>query len=258
MFWKKKKQEEYQNSTIILGMIMLQDEHSFPLDSFVADYNDHYSTGVEKRTGDNAVAILTISGEQVAIGHMPLPIPAGDIENTAAYAYNWQNVLEEVSGHKSHLIVSVMGGSEDTIKRYMLFTQVVCALLRTTHSIGVYMGNQSLLIPKEDYLGEAAYLGEAYLPLNLWVYFGLRVSDTGNSGYTYGLKEFGKTEMEILDSDKTPSEIREFLFNMAHYVLDYDVTFADGQTCGHSEEEKIAISLSKGNFVAGDTFKLAY
>jgi hypothetical protein len=80
----------------------------------------------------------------------------------------------------------------------------------------------------------------------------------GNSGYTYGLNEFGKYELEIINSSKSLEEIGDFLFNMAHYVLDFDVVFQDKQTCGLSEEEKIPISFSKGVFVEGKTFKLDY
>jgi len=43
-----------------------------------------------------------------------------------------------------------------------------------------------------------------------------------------------------------------------HYVPDYDVVFLDNQTCGLSEDEKIAISYSTWVFVEGKSFKLAY
>jgi hypothetical protein len=64
--------------------------------------------------------------------------------------------------------------------------------------------------------------------------------------------------MEILNSSKSLEEIRAFLLNMSNYVLEYDVEFKSGQTCGLSEEERIAITLSKGSLVEGETFKLAY
>ena len=101
-------------------------------------------------------------------------------------------------------------------------------------------------------------MNDHYLPLNLWIYFGYRVADSGNSSYTYGLKEFNKTEMEIINSLKSIEQISKFLFNMTHYVLDYDVTFKDGQTCGMSADEVIAIAFSKGKFIEGDTLKLLY
>ena len=147
---------------------------------------------------------------------------------------------------------------KNQVRRFQTFSQVLSSILRTTNSLGVYKGNQSLLIPKDDYLNESSLMCDEYLPLNLWVYFGLRVTASGKSAYTYGLKEFNKSEMEIVNSLKSLEDIREFLFNMTHYVLDYDITFKDGQTCGLSMEERIAITFSKGIFVKGDSFKLAY
>lgn len=258
MFWKKKKNNKEQDQKILLGMIMLQDENSFDLESLINDYRNNYNYKIQEPTGDNLSFVFEIEGEMVAIGHIPAPIPSGEIEATAQYAYNWPTAIEETKDHKSHLIVSVLSGGLDQLKRFSIFTQVICSLLRTTNAIGVYKGNQSLLIPKDDYLEEACLMSDEYLPLNIWIYFGLRITDKGNSGYTYGLNEFAKTEMEIVNSEKSIDDIRAFLFNIAHYVLDFDVTFQDKQTCGLSEEEKIAISYSKGIYVEGKTFKLAY
>jgi hypothetical protein len=258
MFWKKKKVDKTQDSKIILGMVLLQDTNTFNIDTFSMDFSSFYGDNIQEQTGDNSSFVITIDGEMIAIAHMPVPIPSGDIEGTAQYAYNWGTALEDANEHKSHLIVSLMKGGQDQIKRFKIFTKVICSLLRTTNSIGVYKGNQSLLIPKDDYLSETELMSDNYLPLNLWIYFGLRTTDNGKSGYTYGLKEFKKKEMEVLNSVKSLEDIRGFLFNITHYVLDYDVTFQDGQTCGLSEEEKIAISISKGKFVDGETLKLAY
>ncbi len=239
-------------------MIMLNDEYSFDVSSFISDLKKNCGYSIQEPEGDNASFVFSIDGDMVAVAHMAIPIPSGDIEGTAQYAYNWQTSLEDTKNHRSHLIVSLMRGGQDQIKRFKLFTQILCSLLRTTNSVGVYKGNQSLLIPKDDYLSEAELMNDDYLPLNLWIYFGMRVTDKGNSCYTYGLKEFNKTEMEIVNSSQSLEDIRAFLFNIAHYVLEYNVAFQNGQTVGSSEEERIAISFSKGQFVEGDTFKLAY
>ena len=101
-------------------------------------------------------------------------------------------------------------------------------------------------------------MSEDFFPINLLIYIGLRLENNNPGGYTYGLAQFNKTEMEIVDSGHSLEEIREFLFNMAHYVLEFDITFRDGETCGTSEEEKIKISYSKGKYIDGKSFKLAY
>lgn len=231
---------------------------SFNLDAFIEDYNKNFNIRIEEFSGDNVALVFTIDGESVVIGHMPVPIPRGDIEETAKYAYNWLKALEEINEHKGHLIVSIVEGGKDQIKRFKIFTQVLSSLLRITTAIGVYIGNQSLLISKEGFLKEAILMSDDYLPLNLWIYFGLRITNKGNSGYTYGLKEFNKTELEILNSSKSLENIRAFLFDVAHYVLDCNVTFQEGQTVGITEEERIRIALSKGELVESDTFKLTF
>jgi hypothetical protein len=72
------------------------------------------------------------------------------------------------------------------------------------------------------------------------------------------LKEFDKVEMEVINSSRSLEDIRDFLFDIAHYVLDNDVTFHEGQTCGTTEDERVSIKFSKGELVEGETFKLMY
>jgi len=249
--------DQSEDNKIILGMVMLKDENSFDVEHFIRDYHAVYKQGITKTNGDSGSFVCTIDGETVLIGHMTIPIPASDIEWAAKYAYNWQNALEDTKKHKSHLIVSLMKGGN--VARFKIFTQVLCSLLRTTNAIGIYQGSQSLLTPKADYLDDAEAMSDEYLPLNLWVFFGLRETEKGNAGYTYGLKEFNKVELEIVDSSKSLEDIREFLFNVAHYVLEYNITLREGQTIGSMDgEEKILLSFSKGKFVDGDTLKIAY
>jgi len=237
---------------------MLNVDESFKLDDFIKDFNQNSKEPIIEPSGDDLAAAFKIDEELVMIGCVSAPIPKGDLEGTAKYAYNWPTAIKDLENHKGHILVSIAQGSNNYIKRFKIFTKVICSILRTTDSIGVYKGTQSLLIPKEDYLNEAGLMNEDYIPLNLWVYFGLRTIGDKRAGYTYGLKEFNKTEMEIINSDQGLVEIRKFLFNTTQYVLEYDVEFKDGQTCGMAAEEKIKISLSKGKFVSGDSFKLAY
>lgn len=231
---------------------MLRDNLSFDFE----DFQTKFSEKINDIAGDNESTAFNVNGNLVNIGNIPVPIPAGDIENTAPYAYNWSNVLEDVKNHKSHLIVSVAG--LNIVEVFKIFTQIVVSLLRSSNAIGVYMGSQSLIIPTEDYLEQSELMSEDQLPLNLWIYFGLVKTEDGNAGYTYGLKEFEKKEMEVLHSRKDLSEIRDMLFNITHYVLDQNVEFETGQTCGLSKEEKILITLSKGKMLEGETFKLDY
>lgn len=259
MFFKKKKQQNPGNqSKIIIGMIPLNNNNAADIKLFKRDFKKHFDNSLNDLSGKDNSFAFKIDNELVAVGHIPTPITHGDIESTARYAYNWGTALEDLINHKSHLIVTVMNGGHDQLKRFKIFTKVICSLLRTTDAVGVYKGFQSLLIPKQVYLSIAEGMSDDFFPLNLWIYFGYRITKTGNSGYTYGLKEFDKHEIEIVDSAKIIGEIEKFLYNMTHYILERDISFKEGQTCGMSADEMIPITFSKGLFVGGETFKLAY
>lgn len=64
--------------------------------------------------------------------------------------------------------------------------------------------------------------------------------------------------MEVLDADAQPSEVRDFLSNMAAYVLEYDVTLKDGETIGFSEDDKHLITYSMGVSLPEMTLKIGY
>ena len=254
----KSKKEVKAESKIILGMVILRDVTPLNLDLLLKDIKKNNKFEIGSASGDMDAAAFTIDEEPVAIGSMPFPIPWGDIEGTAQYAYNWENAIEDIENHKGHLIVSIMHGTDNQVKRYKIFTSVICSLLRTNNAIGVFKGNQSLLIPNDDYLSEAAGMSNDWYPLNLWIYFGIGKEQNKGFGYTYGLKEFNKRELEISDSERGLEDIRMFLYNMTHYILDNNIEFKDGQTCGQSATERIRITLSPGRFIDSDSFKLAY
>lgn len=239
-------------------MVMLEDHVPFDNEALFRDLTENYGLRPNDVSGDNTALTFRLDDELVALAFIPMPIPSGDIEGTAEYAYNWPTAADDLKEHQSHIVVSILKGTDDQVERFRLFSQLICSILRTTNSVGVYKGNQSLLIPRLDYLEVADVIQEGGLPLNLWIYVGLRQVDGLNSGYTYGLKEFNKNELEIIDSHKSLEEIREFLFNISYYVLENDIEFQDGQTCGLSETDKILITRSTGELVEGETFRLAY
>ena len=97
---------------------------------------------------------------------------------------------------------------------------------------------------------------EGDLPLFNWLYFGLYQTENGLNGYTYGMTAFGKEEIEVLESHSSPQDLRNFIFDIAYYVLDGDVTLNDGDTIGFSEEQKLKITRSEGVAVDKDSLKI--
>jgi hypothetical protein len=244
-------------SQTILGMVLLANEDAFSYEQFV-DYFEHNYHDLQEASGGDVAAAFKINEEEVYLMNISAPIPFGDIEKATEHAYHWSSALEDTKDHRAHVVIALINGNHNPIKRFRLHTQLICSVLMTSQAIGVYIGEQSLLIAKDDYLFEAQKMSDSYLPVNLWIYFGLRIVDGKSNGYTYGLKAFDKEELEVLNSDKRLFDIRELLVNITHYVLMNDINFKSKQTVGYTESQKINISYSKGTFIGGNSFKLAY
>ncbi|HKO80933.1 MAG TPA: DUF4261 domain-containing protein, partial [Chitinophagaceae bacterium] len=255
-FFKKKEAAGKQESKILLAMPMFDNGEAYQLDDIINNLKFFWGLTITEIDGDNKTAVFKVDGEMVALGFMPVQIPWGDIEGAAQYAYNWENAKQELKDHNGHAIVSLMTGNKTVLERFRILSKVLCAILSTSNAIGIYQGNQSLLIPRSQYLNNVDELKEDGTPVTLWVYFGLRKSDKGNSLYTYGLTEFGKQEIEIINSKSGLEELYDFAGNIVEYVVGSDVTFKSGETLGYTADQKIKITSSKGVFVHGQSLKL--
>ena len=49
------------------------------------------------------------------------------------------------------------------------------------------------------------------------------------------MRSFSKDEMEVLDTEAEPGDLRGFLLDIADYVLENDVTLHDGETIGFGD-----------------------
>ena len=201
MIWKNKKLDGKERK-IILGRVILQDDKSFDTKAFRKDFKDNYHKSINKPSGDSSSFAFKVDDELIVLGHMPIQIPHADIEGTAKYAYNWETALEDSKNHKSHLIVSITSGGQDQITRFKIFTQVICSLLRITNSVGVYEGNQSLLIPKNDYINEASLMTNNCLPIIFGFILVIELQTKAIAAIYMDLKSSTKTKWRLLTQQK--------------------------------------------------------
>lgn len=255
-FKKTKEEKETENDRVIIAMPMFNNGETFNIDKIVNYLKDNWNVSIAKPIGENGTSIFTIEEETIALATMPFQIPFGDIEGASEYAYNWMTAEEDLKNHNSHITVTLLSNNTTQVERFSLITKVLSSIVATTSCLGVYKGTQSLLIPREQYLNSANLLKENRLPIDLWIYIGLREVENKNSAYTYGLSSFGKLEMEFINVKLSLEEMYSFLINICSYVLKNDITFNSGETLGYTDEQKIKIIKSKGVFVEGETLKL--
>lgn len=246
-----------KEDSLLLAMPMFEKGAKYSIEAVLEKLHQAWGYEVEGTDYDDTTAVLTVDGTMFAIAFMPAAIPAEDIQNTAQYAYNWKTVLDDIQDVDSHAIVSVLSGPMDNVARHLLLSRILYAIIATTpNCVGVYQGSQTLLIPREQYLDYYDELKEGKVVVPLWVYIGVRSTEEGNSVYTYGLSDFGKQELEVVNSTLELEELYSFLVNICSYVIGSDVVFKHGETLGYTAEQKINITSSKGVFLAGETLKL--
>lgn len=253
-----KENEKTENKgQLILSMPMFKGDRGYSPDKVIQDLKSYWGLKVDEIEGDDNTATLKIDEELAALALIPAPIPAEEFESIYNYSYLWKDAEKEIKEHTQHAIVSLLGSNTPAVERYSLLSKVNASILRTCETaIGIYQGASTLLLPKNLYIDFADLLLEDMLPIQLWVYIGIINSDEKSSVYTYGMKEFGKSEIEIIDAKMNGSELYDFLLPVLDYVLRQDVTLRHGETIGFTEEQKIKITESKAVYLDGNSLKL--
>ena len=185
-------------------------------------------------------------------------IPDNEAEINAENNYMWPEAVEVAKAHKAHIMVAVLGEEEKLLERGKLFTKAMAVCCKQKYATGVY--TSGVVFEPRFYEGLADMLKKDELPIFNWVWFGLYRSEGGLNGYTYGMDVFGKEEMEVLNTDAEPEELRDFLASLASYVLACDVTLQDGETIGFSADDKHTITRSPGISLPEEqmTLKIGY
>lgn len=243
---------------LLLGMVLLEEPNSLNLEGFFTELKDRWHLDIKNTDAKDHIAVFDANGYDIAVAHMPFPVPGKEIQHAAKLSYLWKNADDEISRSKSHIVLTLTKPGNDPVAENLLYSKIASSLMNNSKSIGIYIGGRTLVLRKDFYQENLQSMSADDLPLFIWLYFGLIKENGKQFIYTYGLADFGKKEMEIIDSEHSNSELTELMFNMAHYVIASDVELQDGETIGMSAEQTLKISESTGRYLEGTTLKIAY
>ena len=190
------------------------------------------------------VVVMQVNGMMLVATLFYSHIPDSEAEINAENNYMWPEAVEAAKAHKAHIMVAVLGEEEKLLERGKLFTKAMAVCCKQKYVTGVF--TSGVVFEPRFYEGFANMMKEDELPIFNWIWFGLYRSEGGLNGYTYGMDVFGKEEMEVLNTDAEPEDLRDFLASLASYVLACDVTLKDGETIGFSADDKHSITRSAG------------
>ena len=198
--------------------------------------------GVEDVENSDDAVVMRVGNMMLIVTLFHGHIPDNEAEINAENNYMWPEAVEMAKAHKAHIMVAVLGEEEKLLERGKLFTKAMAVCCKQKYATGVY--TSGVVFEPRFYEGLADMMKEDELPIFNWVWFGLYRSEGGLNGYTYGMDVFGKEEMEVLNTDAEPEELRDFLASLASYVLACDVTLQDGETIGFAADDKHTITRS--------------
>ena len=247
------------NAGKFIGFVLLS-ESLWDKDKFFADMKSEWGIKIEDdHPEDSDVVYVEADGFRIIIGLMPSAIPNGEAEHYAKANYMWKDAERVVARHGAHLLVTVMGDG-DMADKARLYVKVTASLLGQDTALALY--SEGAVYQPEMFRDCAGMMRdksmENVLPMLNLVWFGLYGDGKIGGVYTYGMRRFGKEEIEVYvpAADANLNEIRNFLVSVAAYVIGEDVVLLDGETIGFSAEQKLPIKVSPGIAVNGNTVKI--
>ena len=254
-------EDESDHTGVFTGFVLLS-KAEWDKEQFIRDMKEKWDIAVDEYDAsedqDDDALVFEVGDMFAAVSLATYPIPGGEAELNAENNYMWPDAVKIAREHCAHLMVAVLGKEEDLLEKGKLFTKLVAACCRQRYATGVY--TSGVVFEPRFYEGLADMIKEDELPIFNWVWFGLYRSEGGLNGYTYGMDVFGKEEMEVLNTDAEPEDLRDFLASLASYVLACDVTLQDGETIGFSADDKRTITRSPGVSLPEEqmTLKIGY
>ena len=226
-----------------LGFMLLR-EAEWDQEAFFARLKDKWD--IEPQDLDSKdeekIFVFDAGNYRVSLAFYPAPIPDGEAEQNAAFNYLWHDAQQEVAKHTAQIVVSVSNGM-DAMERAKIFVKV-CESLIDDNTIGIYT-NGTVYAP-DFYRQNAELMKSDALPLLDFVWLGLSNAEGVLRGYTMGMENFRKLEMEFLNFSGNPHEFLSFMLAIVSYIIEGDIVLNDGETIGFSEEQKFKITLSDG------------
>lgn len=203
-----------------------------------------FGRGYSAEVGDENIVTVNHGSDAVGfLAHMPAPIPNGEAEANADGNVFWPNGKAAAAQHRSHVIVTNLGGEERTpIQSAIAVTQLALVALELYDGIGVYWGNGSVSNSRDMFESFSENMSEEHVPVPLWLRFQLvRTANNQIGLYTLGMRQFGLMDIEVDRCQMGPKELCEFVSNIAHYLIQSGPVIADGNTVGGSAEERILV-----------------
>lgn len=242
----------------VVGFVLLTDANlDWP--RFRHNLKEDWDISFSDEIKDGAV-VFPVEDYNCAVSIMPNPVPNGEAETCAKNNVLWKDGDKEVAKHAAHVMVAVMNNDPDfydPVDAKLLFCKLASAMLKLKNTIGIYC--TPTVFEKSFFIEVAEHMKNGDLPVPIMFHVGMYLNkDTRLCGFTYGLRAYGKEEIEVIGSKAQPPQMFNFLMAISDYILNGDVTLHDGETVGFTEDQHLSVTLSKATSFDGNSLKIGF
>ena len=184
--------------------------------------------------------VFPLGGNRAAVALTLAPIPWPRLEGPCETARWWPEAAARMREHNSHLLVAFGGQNGTAVQQSLALTHLTAAVAAHVDAAGVFWGGGALVHDPQVFLGEARRAAPDNLPLHLWIDFRIEANDDGTLRlFTTGMKALDRMEIEIPHSRREITEVFNFAYSIADYLLSRGAEIRDGHTVGRHEDEKV-------------------
>lgn len=252
---KEKWDETGKQDAVRVGSILLKDA-DIDFDALCDTVTKAFLVAEENYKREDGILVFEVGSNMITMSLVDAPVPDGQAEFYAEGNFLWREAVAMTKQHRAHMIVAVMNHDGNSIEAASFFTDVMNLCSIETDALGIY--TTGTVYQPAFYHEWAEKLRTSEMPIPLWVYLGLIQDENGTSGYTYGLTEFGRDEIEVIGNSHSLQEIYDFLYNVCDWMLEEGMYFCDGETLSFTSDERLTVTKSKAIYVNGDSFKINY
>lgn len=257
-YWAEQPNEQDNTEPGFLGFVLLStptfDTQEFR-DALQSDWDIECPEDAEDPDLDGTTLAFNADGFVVTVCLMEFRIPNGDAEYWANSNFmTREKSIAAAQNHQAHLLVAVL--KDTSVEAGKLYVKIAASCLKASNALGIYDCG-TVWLP-EDYIQSALVMKEGEFPLTALVFVGLYQNENGTSSWTNGLRSFGKEELEVIDSSRSPAEIYDLVLNLCSYLIEEGAVLHDGETCGFTIDQKLPITLSDGVYTEGLSLKIGF
>ena len=194
--------------------------------------------------------ILIIDDHKVVIAPFSFAMPIEVAMQGATRNYLWDDALDAVIQHTSHVAISIVEGPGKPLEEGLLLTKLLSVATEQTGATAIYTND--VLYEAKKYYEETERLRDDMLPMvNLiWVDMDFEDDDTISLS-TSGMELFKQLNVEFLHCPWHPERAWNYILSVAEYVLTSDIKVEDGHSIGRTEEEELIVHIDEPVYADG-------